>query len=220
MMPDVLLQALSATLDHFDCGVVVVFPDGKIIHANRMAHDMMQKAWPIRAHDGSLLGCGEKATARLMQGVRHVSEDIASGLPDDRCYDLCLAESAPPKAAAIVTLKRLSCSTLQPAPVAVIVTIVEKRSDYPLSAMIECFGLTSAETRTLENIVKNGTVAAVACAMALSANTVKTHLHNIYWKTRASSKTDLVKLVNDLRPPLRFYQSDGAQNPRPPHSPS
>ena len=29
-MPDVLFEALCATLDHFDAGFVAVFPDGKI----------------------------------------------------------------------------------------------------------------------------------------------------------------------------------------------
>ncbi|MGA9265627.1 MAG: LuxR C-terminal-related transcriptional regulator, partial [Rhodomicrobium sp.] len=51
--------------------------------------------------------------------------------------------------------------------------------------------------------VEGGTVAEAAHALAVSENTVKTHLQNIFAKTRSSRQAQLMKLVNDLRPPLR-----------------
>lgn len=53
-MPNVLFEALCATLDHFNAGFLVVFPDGKILHANRMAHQMMSEGWPIQSNNGVL----------------------------------------------------------------------------------------------------------------------------------------------------------------------
>ena len=50
------------------------------------------------------------------------------------------------------------------------------------------------------------TVAEAAHALAVSENTVKTDLPNIFAKTRSARQTQLMKVVNDLRSPLRQIQ--------------
>ncbi len=203
-MPNVLFEALCATLDHFHAGFVAVFPDGKILYANRTAHEMMSEGWPIQSHNGSLQACGKKATAVLSKSLRQLTENTEHSPSDEICLDICLADAASPKGAAIATMKRLGNAKLDPSPVALFVTSIRSRGDCALSAIAECFGLTPAETRTLHHFVEGGTVAEAAHALAVSENTVKTHLQNIFAKTRSSRQAQLIKLVNDLRPPLRL----------------
>jgi DNA-binding CsgD family transcriptional regulator len=200
-MPNVLFEALCATLDHFNAGFLAVFPDGKILHANRMAHQMMSEGWPIQSNNGVLQASGKKATALLLKSLRHVAETTKDSPRDDICLDICLANAASPKGVAIATMKLLAGTTFNP--VALFITNIRSRSDCALSAIAECFGLTRAETRTLHHFVEGGTVAEAAYALAVSENTVKTHLQNIFAKTRSSRQAQLMKLVNDLRPPLR-----------------
>jgi DNA-binding CsgD family transcriptional regulator len=202
-MPNVLLEALCAALDHFSAGFLVVFPDGKILHANRMAHQMMSEGWPIQSNNGVLLGCGKKATALLLKSLRQVAETTEDSPSEDICLDICLANAASPKGVAIATMTLLTGAKLSPPLVALFVTKFGSRSDCALSAIAECFGLTRAETRTLHHFVEGGTVAEAAHALAVSENTVKTHLQNIFAKTRSSRQAQLMKLVNDLRAPLR-----------------
>jgi len=210
-MPNVLFQALCATLDHFSAGFLVVFPDGKILHANRMAHQMMSEGWPIQSNNGVLQASGKKETALLLKSLRQVAETAEDSPPADIRLDICLANAASPKGFAIATMKLLASTTLNPPPVALFVTNIGSRSDCALSAIAECFGLTRAETRTLHHFVKGGTVAEAAHALAVSENTVKTHLQNIFAKTRSSRQAQLVKLVNDLRPPLRqIHRADAS----------
>ena len=97
-------------------------------------------------------------------------------------------------------MKLLAGTTFNP--VALFVINIRSRSDCALFAIAECFRLTRAETRTLHHFVEGGTVAEAAHALAVSENTVKTHLQNIFAKTRSSRQAQLMKLVNDLRPPL------------------
>jgi len=208
-MPNVLFQALCATLDHFSAGFLVVFPDGKILHANRMAHQMMSEGWPIQSNNGVLQASGKKETALLLKSLRQVAEITEDSPPEDLCLDICLANAASPKGVAIATMKLLAGTTFNP--VALFVINIRSRSDCALSAIAECFGLTRAETRTLHHFVKGGTVAEAAHALAVSENTVKTHLQNIFAKTRSSRQAQLVKLVNDLRPPLRqIHRADAS----------
>ena len=202
-MPNVLLEALCAALDHFNAGFLAVIPDGKILHANRMAHQMMSEGWPIQSNNGVLQACGKKTTALLLKSLRQVAETTEDFPPEDICLDICLANAASPKGVAIATMKLLAGAKLNPSPVALFITNFRSRSDCAFSAIAECFGLTRAETRTLHHFVEGGTVAEAAHALAVSENTVKTHLQNIFAKTRSSRQAQLMKLVSDLRPPLR-----------------
>jgi DNA-binding CsgD family transcriptional regulator len=202
-MPDVLFEALCATLDHFDSGFVAVFPDGKILHANRMAHEMMAEGWPIQSNNGSLQACSKKATTLLLKSLRQVTQTTELSPSKDISLDICLADAASPKGVAIATMKPLVNAKLDPSPVALFVTSINTRGDCALAAIAECFGLTPAETRTLHHFVEGGTVADAGHALAVSENTVKTHLQNIFAKTRSSRQAQLIKLINDLRPPLR-----------------
>ena len=202
-MPDVLFEALCAALDHFDSGFVVVCPDGRILHANRMAREMMAEGWPIQSNNGSLLACSKKATALLLKSLRQVTQATERSPSNDMSLDICLADAASPKGVAIATMKPLINARLDPSPVALFVTSIKSRGDCALAAIAECFGLTPAETRTLHHFVQGGTVAEAGHALAVSENTVKTHLQNIFAKTRSSRQAHLIKLINDLRPPLR-----------------
>ncbi len=201
-MRDVVFEALCATLDHFDAGFVAVFPDGKILHANRMAHEMMAEGWPIQSNNGSLQACSKKATTLLLKSLRQVTQTTGRS-PDEISLDICLADASSPKGVAIATMKPLISARLDPSPVALFVTCIKNRGDCALAAIAECFGLTPAETRTLHHFVGGGTVADAGHALAVSENTVKTHLQNIFAKTRSSRQAQLIKLINDLRPPLR-----------------
>ncbi len=205
-MSDVLFEALCATLDHFDAGFVAVFPDGKILHANRMAREMMSDGWPIQANNGCLQASNKKMTTLLLQSLQQVTEAAASSPSEDVCLDLCLADVTSPQGVAIASMKPLlhGMSDKRLCPVALFVTRIKGRGDCALSAIAECFGLTPAETRTLHHFVEGGTVAEAGQALSVSENTVKTHLQNIFAKTRSSRQAQLIKLVNDLRPPLRF----------------
>lgn len=202
-MPNVLFEALCATFDQFNAGFLVVFPDGKILHANRMAHEMMSEGWPIQSNNGLLQACSKKATAVLLKSLRQAAEGAERSPSDDACLDICLADAASSKGVAIASMKLLVSTKLDRCPLALFVTSIRSRGDCALSAIAECFGLTPAETRTLHHFVEGGTVSEAAHALAVSENTVKTYLQNIFAKTRSSRQAQLMKLVNDLRPPLR-----------------
>jgi DNA-binding CsgD family transcriptional regulator len=202
-MPDLLFDVLCATLDHFDAGFVAVLPDGAILHANRTAREMISAGWPIQASNGCLQACSKKATSLLLNSLRQLGESNESSPPDGICLDVCLAEAASPKGGAIATMKLLVNAQLSLSPVALFVTSLRSRRDCVLSGVAECFGLTPAETRTLHRFLEGGTVAEAALALAVSENTVKTHLQNIFAKTRLSRQGQLIRLVNDFRPPLR-----------------
>ena len=87
----------------------------------------------------------------------------------------------------------------------VIALFVKQRSEYTqtdLSGIAECFDLTPAETRTLEQLLHGCSVAEVATALRISENTVKSHLQNIFTKTGTSRQVHLLRVVHELLTPL------------------
>jgi DNA-binding CsgD family transcriptional regulator len=56
--------------------------------------------------------------------------------------------------------------------------------------------------KTLEQFAQGSSVAETASALAISQNTVKTHLQNIFAKTGATRQPQLLRLVSELNPPI------------------
>ena len=202
-MSDILFNALSGTLDLLDAGFVAVLPGGAILHANRFAREMMIDGWPIQSSNGVLQGWNKKTTSLLLDSLQRLEKLSECSPSNEVCLDICLADASSPKGVAFATLKPLACPGLARPPVALFVTGIESRRHCPLSGVAECFGFTPAETRTLHHILEGSTVAEAALALAVSENTVKTHLQNLFAKTRLSRQGELINLIYDFRPPLR-----------------
>jgi DNA-binding CsgD family transcriptional regulator len=63
--------------------------------------------------------------------------------------------------------------------------------------------LTAAETRLLEQLARNATLAEAAKTLGISQLTARTHLAHIFSKTGISRQADLLTMVGRLAPPIR-----------------
>lgn len=202
-----LLNALCGTFDQLEAGFVAVLSDGKIVHANRMAQDMMHAGWPISALNGHLRGEGREATAALLNLLRRAADSA------DGRLDLCLSSGVPPDRAALAAVRPLPNDRCDESGcvLAVFVTVIEGGGFEVLPGVAQCYGLTAAETRTLQHLSSGRDAAGTALALGVKRNTVKTHLQNIFAKTGAPRQPQLVKLVHALRPPLIPPVARGAE---------
>jgi DNA-binding CsgD family transcriptional regulator len=198
-MDSAILGALRAAFNEFKAGFVIAREDGGVLFANAAAQEMIDAATPIRLRDGVLRGESEKATEALRKGLRQAAgADPASSF----CVDVCLR--ACDEGAAIATLKALRPVGGGARAVAIVVTRIEALDGCGAHAGVaQCYGLTAAETRTLRHFVGGGGVAEAALAFQVSQNTVKSHLQNIYAKTKVPRQPHLIQLVNRLCPPLK-----------------
>jgi DNA-binding CsgD family transcriptional regulator len=69
-----------------------------------------------------------------------------------------------------------------------------------LEVVAEAFGLTPAETRLLDRLVRGESMADVASAMNIAITTAKTHRSRILSKTGTRRQTSLISLVHRLVP--------------------
>jgi DNA-binding CsgD family transcriptional regulator len=189
-----LLNALCGAFDQLEAGFVAALSDGKIVHANRMAQDMMDAGWPISALNGYLRGEGREGAA-LLNMLQRAAEQA------DGRLDVCLGS---PDRAAVAAVRPLRNGGFDGSGcvLAVFVTVIDGSGFEVFPRVAECYGLTAAETRTLRHLFSGRDAEETALALGVKRNTVKTHLQNIFAKTGAQRQPQLVKLVHALRPPL------------------
>ena len=66
---------------------------------------------------------------------------------------------------------------------------------FPLEGIAKLHKLTASEVRVFDAVLKVSGVKAIAELLGLSQATVKTHLQNVFRKTRTKRQSEVVKLV-------------------------
>jgi DNA-binding CsgD family transcriptional regulator len=205
-MPSPVSQVFCAVLDQLGAGVVVMSEEGKILHTNDAVQKMIAEGWPVRISNGHLQCEDRRATDTLYRALRYVADEAQALNADKLCLDISLAHASSSRGAAIGSLKPVLLDDGKGEMkifIVLYVTHTGAHNQCRLSAIADCFDLTPAETRTLEQFVQGGSLTEVAAALRISENTVKTHLQNIFAKTGTSRQMQLVRLVQALLPPFR-----------------
>ncbi len=125
---------------------------------------------------------------------------------EEYCVQVPLASRQSDHGAALATVKPLSVRELKSGKqyiIGLFLTRCDFSSAPDLSGIADCFALTRAERLALEHFARGASVPEAAAALDVSKNTVKTHLQSIFAKTGASRQPQLLRLVNELRPPIR-----------------
>ncbi|WP_261321722.1 helix-turn-helix transcriptional regulator [Rhizobium leguminosarum] len=73
--------------------------------------------------------------------------------------------------------------------------------------MITLYDLTPAEARVVLQIGRGLSAAQCAATLAISENTLKTHLGRVYAKTSTARQADLVALVSTISSPIMHGMS-------------
>ena len=196
--------AFSDVLDHLSTGLFLLDAQGRIVHTNGAAADMLSDGGLLRAIGGRLVA----GTAPVERTLRETAMTAREhGAPAERkgivvplragdgehyiARALQLASAAPAGAGAATE-----------AATAVFVRRAAMESPSPPDIIAETFRLTPTELRVLTALVDIGGVPDVAAALGVAETTVKTHLGRLFAKTGTRRQAELVKLVAGFAMPL------------------
>lgn len=201
------IQTLAATLDSISAGIVVVADQGRILHANSAAREMLSEHQPISSVNGMLSIRDTAAREELIHAIELAQADEATIGANGIGVPLRDPGSA---VAHVLPLARGELRTRLAAQAAAAVFITQPARPPPrdIGAIAANFGLTSAEARMLDQLAAGASLAEVARALDISANTAKTHLSRIFSKTGVSRQADLISLVDTMMPPVHRSKSD------------
>jgi DNA-binding CsgD family transcriptional regulator/PAS domain-containing protein len=198
------VQALGSTLDHLSAGVIIVAEGNRILHANHAARRMFAAGSPVRSSNGRLAARGPGAGAELAKAI-NLARGNESSIGATGIGVALADEPGRPAVAHVLPLARgdLRTRLVPQATAAVFVTCVEQAPPAEINAVAATFGLTPAETRVLEWLLRGMSLVEAAAALDIADTTAKTHLSHIFAKTGVSRQAELVALVYGLMPPLR-----------------
>jgi DNA-binding CsgD family transcriptional regulator len=196
-------RALSATLDNFSVGVIIVTEDHCILHANDAARDMFAAGGPVCWVNGRLSVRGSDEACALDKAIALAEQnETAIGAAG---IGVALGKNGEPAIAYVLPLARgdLRSQLMLQATAAVLVTHEGLRWPAAIKALAANFKLTPAETRMFEQLATGATLAEAAEALAIAETTARTHLSRILSKAGVARQTDLVALIHRLSPPVK-----------------
>ncbi len=202
-MSDAIFEALCAMFDQLGLAVFILSGCGQVLFANRPAHAMLEKGWPVRLVDGCLQGKDRAVSAEL----KRLIEALGSALPDTgaREHELCLAQSLAEQKGALGCLRLLTGGA--ETTIALFVAETGQTSQYGIDGFAAAYELSKAETRILKAFVEAQTPAEAAARLNIAPSTVKSHLRKIFHKTNTSRQAELLRLVECCRTPFRKTES-------------
>jgi DNA-binding CsgD family transcriptional regulator len=207
-MGGILFQAWDAVIDQLNAGVVICGADGQIFHVNRSAHEMLEAGWPVRRHNLNYLRASDRARQEvLLTALGEIANDPSVTGPGQISLEIPLSSARSVRGVSMATIRPLVMQEQRL--LSVFITVAAREHEPCVSGFAQCFGLTAAEARVLERIIKGSCARDAAVELGVSHNTVKTHLRNIFAKTKTTRQPELIRLFAELTPPLRRSQGRG-----------
>lgn len=81
-----------------------------------------------------------------------------------------------------------------------------ERIDRQCDMAVAMFGLTAREKEIAALLAHNRSVNDIADDLSISAKTVRTHIHNIYYKMDAHSRSDLIRILKEIESSSRRFR--------------
>lgn len=197
-----LSSSATEALDLLSFAVLILDEDGRPIHANRRAEDLLAARDGLFLYEGRLRAAtpsmSDRLDAALSSAAGHAGEprrSAAMALP---------RAGGRPSLALVAVPMRLELDWLGPACPAVCVCIADpaQAAGAVPARLAAVFGLTRGEAAVAAALAQGGGVEEIAGQLGISLYTARTHLARIMDKTDTRRQAELMRRLLSL-PPLR-----------------
>ncbi len=197
-------HTLSATLDKFSAGVIIVDVEGRVLHANDAAQRMFSTGVPVRLVDNRLSADEFDSSDDLNRAVALACNDETSIGPGGIGVALKGVDGRPAVAHVLPLARGELRTRLMPqATAAVYVSNFLHSLPTDMTGVAKLFELTPAESRMLEFLMQGVTLMESARKLSITEATAKTHLSHIFSKTGVTRQSALIALIDGLIPPVK-----------------
>lgn len=194
-----IMSLYEQILDKLDMGVALLDERGRIVSSNHAARQAMRPEHGLNVIGNRLVAAEAADIGRLRKAIADASSIISSPLQAQQGQCIGLRD----RSGTIVTeLVIKPCSETELGArdehIAVAVYIhTNIREAHPINseALTGLYGLTGKEAITATLVASGMGLSDVAAQMAVSVNTVKTHLRSVYDKTGLNRQAQLISLL-------------------------
>lgn len=185
-----LKDAALGALNLLAVGVVLVEDGGRILNANRVAQQILERCDGLSVSGGRLLAAYGHDHTALGRSIAAAS----AAVPTNGAL-ACGRPSGRRPLSVVVKALRRHAHPDRPGFAAVFITDPEQEVSAEAQDFAGLYGLTPAEARLASRLVRGMSPAQAAGALGLTVNTVRTHLKRIFSKTETRRQSDLVRLL-------------------------
>jgi DNA-binding CsgD family transcriptional regulator/PAS domain-containing protein len=189
------VDGFSDLLDRIRAGVFVVDASGNIIYSNRAGSDIGLAGDYLRAAGGKLSARQPEINRLLLEAFRAAGDGDAAISNKSTAIPLMASDGARHVANLLPLTRRRAGRIDESATAAVFVHKAALELPNSPEVIASAYNLTKTELRVLLALVQLGGAPEIAEALGVGYGTVKTHLRNLFQKTGAKHRADLVKLV-------------------------
>ena len=193
-------ETLTETLDHIEAAVFLVSPNGEIAFANRNAQKLLSEGTLVRK-EGAILRAVAPTADRALRNI-FISAEKGDGSVGVRGVAVALGDAPEEQWFAhvlpLTSGRRQEAGHNHNAVAAVFIRRTAPNELSPLEGIAKLYRLTASEVRVFDAVLKTSGVKAIAGLLGISQATVKTHLHNLFRKTKTRRQSELVKLIARL----------------------
>jgi DNA-binding CsgD family transcriptional regulator len=198
-------RAAFDVLERVSDGVILLDRRARLLFANGAAR-ALESSGALRMRQ-FLTTYSQSHSQRLAELIRSALDGSAGG---SMSMPGCVAGQLLTIIASSVRGKdvgRFSDLNMKDAAVLVFVIDPANRSSIPLARIMDAYGLTRAEARVALASSSGKTVSETAQLLALSPNTIKTHLRRVFAKTATGRQAELARLMASIGA-VRFLRGD------------
>jgi len=193
----------ASVLNETTAAIILVDERLGIIFQNAAAQNLLRRGDPVRREGSSLTVRSPAARLALLQAVRQAAVDEAAigqrglGVP-------LRSEAGTPFVLHVlpVAATRLRSGVASGAAAAIFVAQGDAGATTPADALAALFDLTPNEARVFAHVAAGMTPKEIGAALGVGANTVKSHLAQLFAKTGTRRQADIVRLAASLSLPL------------------
>lgn len=191
--------ALGEVLERLSSAVIFVDRDGRLVHANGPAAQMLAAREVLSWSGGKPRPLNERAAAHLEAtlAIAHRAHPAAE------CCALSVAHCTQSGERMMVHVLPLSAGTRRhvtaQAAAAAAIVVSQQSWDLPqrLQSAARLYGLTPAESRVVGVLLTGCTIGGAARTLGIKEATVKTHLQHVFDKTGTRRQVDLAQRIAD-----------------------
>jgi DNA-binding CsgD family transcriptional regulator len=200
-------NSLRNSLELVGFGVIIVAANRKILIANEAADNVLKLADGLKSHQGRLECDQPRDAAALHAAVAAAAQPRKADHHVRLDFFVSRNEANAPLTLHVVPLSSASVITGLSAQSSVAIFVIDPLRGAPdTDRFATAHGLTPAERRVLNEIVRGGGLVEAAAKLGIAVPTARTQLQQVFQKTRTASQAELVRLV--MLSPLRRRSQD------------
>ena len=195
--------AFAEALDGLAAAVLLLDPEGRLLHVNRRGQELLDQGDPLTLVNG-LLRARDRGAQQVLRDVLPLA---GAGDEEIGSPGIAIPIQAADGTAYLARILPLGIGTRrgmgQSFGASTALFIHRASLDVPnaLDALRVLYRLTASEVRVLDALIQGGGVARLAMSLGIAEATVKNHLHSLFQKTGTRRQADLVRLAAAHRSP-------------------